>query len=407
MKTLQNIKSEFPIFKNHPDLVYLDSAATALKPESVLLAMDGYYREYSSNVSRGLYPLAEKATEKVEEVRAKVGAFIDAPRNGVVFTGSATAGINMVATGLREKVTAKHNIVVTALEHHSNFLPWKELARVTKAELRIVPVEKDGALSPETVASYIDKNTFVLSFTAVSNVLGIINPVGEIVESVRKKNTSVLVLVDVCQAVGHINVSLKKWDADFLVFSAHKLFGPTGIGILAGKSESLNLLSPVNVGGGTVLDALSTPVLYKDIPERLEGGTPNIAGIVGLGAAIDFVSNLGITNIREHEIRLTQLLIATLQDTFMKKVSILGSADTEKRVGIVSFTITDMHPHDIAQLLGEKGICVRAGEHCARPLHQSFQTPASTRVSLSLYNSEEDMRNLIVGLKDAATILVS
>lgn len=407
MKTLPNIKSEFPIFKNHPDLVYLDSAATALKPESVLLAMDGYYREYSSNVSRGLYPLAEKATEKVEEVRAKVATFIDAPESGVVFTPSATAGINIVATGLREKVTAKHNIVVTALEHHSNFLPWKELARVTKAELRIVPVEKDGALSPETVASYIDKNTFVLSFTAISNVLGIINPVEKIVEFARKKNPSLLVLVDVCQAVGHIDVSLQKWDVDFLVFSAHKLFGPTGIGVLAGKPESLNLLSPVNVGGGTVLDALSTPVLYKDIPERLEGGTPNIAGIVGLGSAIDFVSNLGITNIREHEIRLSQLLIAMLQDTFMKKVSILGTTDVEKRVGIISFTITDMHPHDIAQLLGEKGICVRAGEHCARPLHQSFQTPASTRVSLSIYNSEDDVRKLIVGLKDAATILVS
>lgn len=405
MQNFEKIKSDFPLFINQPDLVYFDSAATALKPESVLQAMDGYYRDYSSNVSRGLYPMAERATEKVDEARKKVASFIDCSPENIIFVASATHGINTVATGLKEKTNAKHNIVVTALEHHSNFLPWKELCRMTGAEFRIVPVENDGLLDPQKVASFIDENTLLCAFGAVSNVLGLINPTRDITREIRKKNPDTLILVDACQAVGHIEVSLKKWGVDFLVFSAHKLFGPTGIGVLAGKKESLDLLSPVNVGGGTVLDSLASPALYKNTPDRFEGGTPNIAGIIGLGAAINYAEQIGLENIRKHEVALTSLLVSSLHDAFGKKVTVLGSLDSEKRAGIVSFTLSDVHPHDIAHMLGENNICIRAGENCARPLHHSLNIPASARVSISVYNSRDDISRIIQELKKIMALL--
>jgi len=403
----ENIRSDFPLYKKIPDLVYLDSAATALKPESVLLAMDRYYREYSSNVSRGLYPLADQATMAVDEARQKVASFVGNKKEGIVFVASATQAINTVSLGLLEHVKKNNNIVVTELEHHSNFLPWKELSRLTGAELRIAKVDKDGFLDETGISPLVDDNTSIVAFTAVSNVTGLINPVGEIIRTVRKKNKNTLILIDICQAAGHIPISQEEWDADFLVFSAHKLFGPTGVGVLSGKPESLSLLRSVNVGGGTVLDALTSPVTYKQHFERLEGGTPNIAGIVGLGAAIDYLNGLGIKNVRNHEKRLVSLIFSELQEAFGKQVAIVGSQDKEKRTSIVSFTHSDMHPHDMAHLLGEKNICIRAGEQCARPLHNSLHIDASARISLSVYNTEEDISKLIHELKAAFEILVS
>ena len=392
------IKSQFPIFEREPDLVYLDSAATALKPESVLEAMDLYYREYSSNVSRGLYPMAEMATVAVEQAREKIAVFIGVKTTGTVFVSNATSGINLVTNGLRERVTPKHNIVVTALEHHSNFLPWKELARVSGAELRIAPVEASGKLSPEAIAALVDEHTFAVAFASVSNVLGLINPVAEIARAVRKKNKEMFILIDACQAVGHIPVSLSEWDVDFLVFSGHKVFGPTGIGVLAGKPKSLALLGAVHVGGGTIKDPLSTPAEYKDTPERFEAGTPNIAGIIGLGAAIEFIEGIGLDHIREHETALIDFTLKKLQEAFGEKIHVLGSIDPEERAGIISFSLSDIHPHDMAHMLGEKGICIRAGEHCARPLHRSLDLSASARISLSVYNTEEDIKKLIAEL---------
>lgn len=395
-----SIKSEFPIFREHPELVYLDSAATTQKPEVVLEAMNLYYRDYTSNVARGLYPIAEMATIAVEQAREKTAVFIGAETRGTVFVANATSGINLVTNGLRERITSKHNIVVTALEHHSNFLPWKELARVSGAELRIAPVETSGKLSPLAIAALVDENTFAVAFAAVSNVLGLINPVTEIARVVRKKKKDVLILIDACQAVGHIPVSLSEWDVDFLVFSGHKVFGPTGIGVLAGLSKSLLLLGPVHVGGGTIQDPLAMPAEYKGTPERFEAGTPNIAGIIGLGAATQFIETIGLDHIREHETALVGFALKKLQEAFGEKIHILGSLDPTERAGIIAFSIAGIHPHDMAHILGEKGICIRAGEHCARPLHRSLDLSATARLSLSVYNTEADIEKLVAELKN-------
>lgn len=397
----ETIKNDFPIFQHQPDLVYLDSAATAQKPQIVLEAMRTYYEEYTANVARGLYPMAEMATLAVSQARERVADFIESEIESTIFVASATHGINLVASGLREHITKENNIVVTAVEHHSNFLPWKELAKKTDAEFRVAEPLTDGRLTEESILQHIDAQTRILSFTAVSNVLGVINPVKQIIQAVRAKNPHILILIDACQAVGHIPVSVADWDVDYLVFSGHKVFGPTGIGVLAGKRRSLELLGPVNVGGGTVLDPLSSPTEYKQLPDSLEGGTPNIAGIIGLGAAIGYVKALGLTALHEHEQTLIALAEQRLHKTFGDRFHIVGPTNSTGRAGILSFTIDGIHPHDLAQLLGEDNICIRAGEHCARPLHRSLNINASARLSVSIYNTEEDIEKLIHGIKRA------
>lgn len=391
-----------------PDLVYLDSAATALKPRIMVEAMNRYYFEYSANVARGLYPLAEGATTALDEARKTVAGFVNAedPQN-IVFTANATHAINLVALGLEATVTPEHNIVVTELEHHSNYLPWKELARRTGAEFRVAHFTAGGQIDLDHLMSLIDEKTTVVALSAVSNVFGIINPVGTIIRNIRKKNPEVLILIDACQAAGHIPINLATWDADFVVFSGHKLFGPTGIGVLAGKRQALEALSPMNVGGGTVLDACRRDTEYKPVPARLEGGTPHIAGAIGLAAAIEYVLSLGLGSIHQHEAALTKYAILRLNETFGDAVHILGTPDPNQRVGILSFTLAGLHPHDLAHLLGEENICVRAGEHCASPLHHALDLPATTRVSLSIYNDERDIDTLIEALKSAKKILNS
>lgn len=397
----QILKRDFPIFQRHPDLVYLDSAATAQKPKRVLEAMRTYYEEHTTNVSRGLYPLAEMTTLKVQEAREKIAHFIDSNTEHTVFVASTTHGINLVATGLREEIKPGDNIVVTALEHHSNFLPWKELAEKTGAEFRVADIKEDGSIDEERILSSIDGHTRLLALNAVSNVVGIIVPIKEIITAVRKKNPNVLVLVDAAQAVGHIPVSVKKWDIDYLVFSGHKVFGPTGIGVLAGKKESLELLGAVNVGGGTVLDPLCSPVEYKKLPESLEGGTPNIAGIIGLGQAISYIETIGLDAIHAHEQALIAFAEKRLQEVFGRLLHIVGPVNSSERAGILSFTLKGIHPHDLAHLLGEEGICIRAGEHCTRPLHQALHLTASARISVSIYNTEGDITELVQGIQKA------
>lgn len=397
------IKKDFPIFKHRTDLVYLDSAATAQKPQAVLEAMNAYYETYTANAARGLYPIAEIATLAVADARKEIATSIESEVDNTIFVGSATHGINLVATGLREEIHPGDNIVVTAIEHHSNFLPWKELAEKTRAEFRVAPVDQSGLLSVQNILTQLDSHTRVLALSAVSNVLGLINPVEEIITTIRKQYPTLLILVDACQAIGHIPVSVKKWDTDYLVFSGHKVFGPTGIGVLSGKKESLERLGAINVGGGTVLDPLSSPVMYKRLPDVLEGGTPNIAGIVGLAAAIKYIETLGIAAIHAHEKKLLLLLEKRLTETFGKSVHILGGTE-QNRAGILSFTFDGIHPHDLAHLLGEENICIRAGEHCARPLHHTLHLPASARVSVSIYNTEEDIEKLMTGIQKALRI---
>lgn len=401
------IKKDFPIFEHHPELVYLDSAATAQKPKVVLEALQTYYTKHCANVSRGLYPLAETTTEAVQKARERIAHFIDSDVEGTIFVASTTHGINLVATGLREKLGSEDNIVVTAVEHHSNFLPWKELARKTGAEFRVAKTNTDGVLSAENILPLIDEHTRIVALTAISNVVGIVNPIKKIVQAIRAQDPEILILVDAAQAVGHIPVSVKEWGTDYLVFSGHKVFGPTGIGVLAGKKQSLELLGAINVGGGTVLNPLSSPVEYKKLPESLEGGTPNIAGILGLGAAIQYVEKIGLANIHQHEQELITFAKKRLLEVFGEKVTILGGATKAERAGILSFTIDGIHPHDLAHLLGEEGICIRAGEHCAKPLHQTLNLNASARISVSVYDTEKDIEKLIDGIKQALSLFES
>lgn len=395
----KDIKKSFPLFTNQPDLVYLDSAATALKPASVIMAETKYYEHYSSNIARGIYPLAEQATEAFEKTRAKVAAFIGARSEEIIFTSGTTASINLAADLLASHVNEGDNIVITAAEHHSNFLPWKELSKRKKAELRIVPVTKDGLLDLVTFRELVDDRTRVVSFGAISNVLGIINPVKEVVRLAKEKNPDTFVIIDAAQAVGHIPVDVTAWNADFIAFSGHKIFGPTGTGVLYGKHALLETLHPVSFGGGMVLDACAKETLYKEAPARFESGTPNIAGVIGLGQALEFIEMIGIDTIHARENTLALLACQKLKEAFGEKVTIIGTDTPELRSGIVSFVVSDVHPHDTAHLLGERNICIRAGLQCAAPLHETLDFSATTRLSFSIYNTEEDIEKLIAGLQ--------
>ncbi len=389
------IKATFPIFSRHPDLVYLDAAATALKPASVIIAGTEYYEEYSSNIARGIYPLAEQATEAAENTRLTVASFIGARLEEIIFTSGTTASLNLAADLLASRIDPEDSIVVTALEHHSNFLPWKELCKKKGAKFGVVPVTKTGELDLDALKKIIHVRTKIFAVSALSNVLGIINPVTEIIRIVKNINPNTLVIVDAAQAVGHIPVDVTLWGADFVAFSGHKLFGPTGTGILFGKSSLLKELPPVSFGGGMVLDACAEEALYKDAPARFESGTPNIAGIIGLGKAIEFITDIDVAKIHVHENTLALFACRRLSETFGNDLQIIGTTEVTKKSGIVSFVLSGIHPHDVAQLLGEKNICVRAGLQCAAPLHENLNLSASTRISLSIYNTEEDIEKLI------------
>lgn len=417
MINTQTIKKDFPIFSHQPDLVYLDSAATSLKPKAVIDAERKYLEQYSANVGRGLYPLAEKTTEKFEAAREKVARYIKAVSSKeIIFTSGTTDSINLAAKLLAHAINNGDNIVTTIMEHHSNFLPWKELAREKHAELRIINITKEGELDMEMLKKSVDVHTKIVALTAVSNVLGTINPIKEIVTAIKNINPRTLVLIDAAQAVGALPINVANWDADFVAFSAHKIFGPTGVGILYGKSHILETLSPVTFGGGMVLDiypprsdfgrADAENSLYKEIPYRFEAGTPNIGGVIAFGAALDYIENIGLANIRAHEKDLTAYAMKRLQETFDDAINIIGTTDPEKRNGIIAFSFANIHPHDIAHLLGEKNICVRAGNHCAAPLHQALGLDATTRISFSIYNDKNDIEKLINALKEIQKIIL-
>ncbi len=403
---MKNIKRLFPIFDARPGLVYLDSAATSLTPAPIIDAVAGYYRELSANVGRGLYATAEETTVRFEEVREHTARFLSVRADEIVFTRSTTEGINLLAYILEDHIKAGDNIVVTALEHHSNFLPWKRLAKRCGAELRIVPFEKDRSIHPDTARSFVDSRTKIFAFSAISNVFGTANPVADLVRIVKDANPTILTIVDAAQAAGHTPIDVRSWDCDFLAFSGHKMFGPTGVGVLYGKSTLLAALPPYQVGGGMVLDSMADGPTYMDAPHCFEAGTPDIAAVVGLGTTIDFLDHIGIDSIHEYEAGLATLAVSALKKAFGDSIHILGLNDRRKS-GIVSFTLDGIHPHDIAQILGDRDICIRAGEHCAAPLHRALSLPATARVSFSVYNTEADIEKLIEGLKEVRALFKS
>jgi cysteine desulfurase/selenocysteine lyase len=388
------IKTDFPILN---DIIYMDSASTSLTPETVLNAVSKYYREYNANVGRGVHRLSQFASQKYKETRRKVADFIGANEEEVIFTKNTTEAINTVASGLKWKIGDK--VVTTLLEHHSNFLPWLRLKSLG-VELDIVKTDKNGKFNVSDFKEVIDDKTRLVAVTHVSNVLGTITPIEEISAICEKKNA--LLLVDGAQSVPHIHVDVRNLGCNFLCFSGHKMLGPTGTGILWMKEDFFDRLEPLNFGGGMIDDvSLNGYELTKGY-ERFEGGTPNIAGVVGFGRAIDYLKKIGMDKIKDHEAKLTERLLEGLLE--IKRVEIYGSLNSKERIGLVSFNIKDLNSHDVALMLDEaSNIMVRSGHHCCMPLMKYFGLKeGAVRVSLYLYNTEEEVDTFLETVKEIA-----
>jgi cysteine desulfurase/selenocysteine lyase len=388
------IKTDFPILN---DIIYMDSASTSLTPEPVLNAVSKYYKEYNANVGRGVHRLSQVASQKYKNVHRKIADFIGANEEEVIFTKNTTEAINTVASGLKWKRGDK--VVTTLLEHHSNFLPWLRLKSLG-VELDIVKPDKNGKFNVSAFEEVIDHKTRLVAVTHVSNVLGTITPIEEISAICEKKNA--LLLVDGAQSIPHIHVDVRNLGCNFLCFSGHKMLGPTGTGILWMKEDFLDRLEPLNFGGGMIDDvSLNGYELTKGY-ERFEGGTPNIAGVIGFGRAIDYLKKIGIDKIKDHEAKLTERLLEGLLE--IRRVEIYGSLNSKERVGLVSFNIKDLNPHDVALMLDEaSNIMVRSGHLCCMPLMKYFGLKeGAVRVSLYLYNTEEEVDIFLETVKEIA-----
>lgn len=397
-----DIKSQFPIFSNEPGLAYLDSAATTLKPVRVLDKMDEYSRRYSANVARGLYPLSERATLEYEAARDEAARFLDASREEIVFTRGTTEGLNLLAYTLENRLQPGDEIAVTEMEHHSNFLPWQALAGRTRAMLVVVPFDrKTWTLDPETVKKHLGPKTKIFAFTAVSNVLGSVNPVRELVAAAKAANPDIVTVVDAAQAAAHQPLDVRSLDCDALVFSGHKAYGPTGIGVLYGKKTLLDSLPPFHYGGEMVLEAKAEGSTWKEAPHKFEAGTPPIAEAIALGEALRFIRDLGWENIRLYEERLVTLALEKLGNAFGDAITVIGPTDPKRRSNVLAFDMPGVHPHDLAHFLGEQGVAIRAGHHCASPLHECLGLAATARATFSIYNTEEDVDRLVSGIAKA------
>jgi cysteine desulfurase / selenocysteine lyase len=393
----KTIKKDFPFFTNRPNLVYLDSAASSQKPQMVTDAITDFYTKDYANIHRGIYDLSEKATAQYEEVRGKVKDFIKArsPKE-IIFTSGTTESINLVAQSYaRKHLKNGDEIIVTAMEHHANLVPWQVVAKQTGAKLRIWDITDDGTLDSKELNKLLNRQTKLLAITHVSNVLGVINDLKWITQKAHAVNAKVI--VDAAQSVPHMGIDVEYLDCDFLAFSTHKMLGPTGVGVLYAKERHLEEMDPWLYGGDMIREVTLTKSTWNDAPWRFEAGTPNIAGVIGLGAAIDYLKNIGMNNIRTHEQYLIQKAIESLGS--LPYITIYGPKDIQKRSGVLSFSIDGVHPHDIAQILDEDEIAIRVGHHCAMPLTKRLGVAATARASFYLYNTDEDIERLVNGLE--------
>ena len=402
------VRKDFPIFtrtiRDGKRLVYLDSGATAQKPQSVIDAEVDFYRLHNAAAHRGAHQLAEEATDLFEGARSKVAAFIGASSDEVVFTKSATESINLIAyamgnapVGNRFHLKAGDEIVVSQMEHHANLIPWQQLAARTGAVLRWFDVTPEGRLDLTQIPQLITDRTKVIALTHQSNVLGTINPMIEIVAAAHA--VGAVVVLDACQSVPHMKVDVVELGIDFLAFSGHKTVGPTGVGIMWGRSALLEELPPFLTGGSMIADVSMTSATWAQAPAKFEAGVPNMAQAVGLGAAVDYLTAIGMDVIAQHERTLTEDLLTKL--LAIEEVAVVGPRTMEARGGALSFTVSGIHPHDLGQFLDSQGIAVRTGHHCAWPLTRSLGVPATTRASLYLYNTIEDNDALINGVQSA------
>ena len=395
---LEGIKNEFPVLNqivNDEPLVYLDNAATTQKPLSVFSAIKDYYENDNANVHRGVHTLAERATEKYEAAREKVRAFINAKSTKeVLFTRGTTTSINWVAQFAGQILKADDEIVISIMEHHSNIVPWQEVAKKTGAILKFVYL-KEGELDMEDLRQKVTAQTKFVSIAHVSNVLGTINPIEEISKIAHEQGA--YLVVDGAQSTPHMALDLQKMDVDFFAFSGHKMMGPTGIGVLYGKEELLNQFEPVEFGGEMIDFVYESHSTWTELPWKFEAGTPNIAGAIALGAAIDYIQELGIDQIHQHEAELIDYVMPKLQN--IEGLTIYGPKDNKKRSGVIAFNIEGLHPHDVATALDMEGVAVRAGHHCAQPLLNYLDTPATARASFYIYNTKADCDKLVEALK--------
>ena len=406
--SVAEVRKDFPIFertiRDGKRLVYLDSGATAQKPWAVINAESDFYSKHNAAVHRGAHQLAEEATDAYEGARAIVAAFIGAHENEVIFTKSATESINLVAyamgnaeAGNRFALTSADSIVVTEMEHHANLIPWQQLAKRTGAQLSWFKVTQDSRLDLSNIEQIITPKTKVVAVTHQSNVLGTINPLEAIVK--RAHEVGAVVVLDACQSVPHMSVDVGALGVDFLAFSGHKAIGPTGVGVLWGKAQLLDELPPFLTGGSMIETVTMTSATWAPVPQKFEAGVPNMAQAVGLGAAFQYLSALGMDQIRAHEISLTDYALKKMLT--IPGIRIVGPQTNESRGATISFTVKDIHPHDIGQYVDSQGIALRTGHHCAWPLAKCMNVPATTRASFYLYNDEHDVDALVEAITGA------
>ncbi|MBO6212086.1 cysteine desulfurase [Algoriella sp.] len=402
---IQHIRSQFPILNrevNGQSLVYLDNGATSQKPKVVLDTLDTYYEKYNANVHRGIHTLSQEATDLMEESRRKIQAFINAKHDHeIIFTRGTTEGINLVSNVLRNVLTAEDEIIITEIEHHSNIVPWQLLCERTGAKLKYIPLTKEGILDIAKLDDLLTDKTKLVCVNQVSNALGVVNPIEIIIQKAHEKGA--WVLIDAAQSAPHTPIDVQKMDCDFLVFSGHKMYGPTGIGVLYGKEDILNALPPFHGGGEMIKDVTMEKSTYACLPFKFEAGTPDIAGIIGLGAAVDFINSIGIQTIHDYEKELVDYTIQRLSE--FEEVEIY--AKDAEHSGAVSFNLKfdGVHSSDVGMILDKKGIAVRTGHHCAQPIMQHFNIPGTVRASFAVYNTKAEIDTFIDGLKTAIRML--
>ena len=401
------VREDFPILKreiNGYPLAFLDNAATTQKPQCVIDALVRFYENYNCNVSRGVYTLAEEATGIYEEGRKTVAKFIGAESCGnIIFTRGTTESINLVASAWSQpNLKPGDRIIVTEMEHHSNLVPWQLAAQSSGVELIFCPITPEGRLDLEVLEELLTDSVKLLAVTAVSNVLGTANPIAKIVEKVHERD--VPVLVDAAQAVARMPIDVSEWDCDFLAFSGHKVYGPTGIGVLYAKNERLNEMRPYQGGGGMIRQVGQQSSTWADVPQKFEAGTPPVAEVFGLMSALEYISNVGMLEIKKHEQDLMTHTLEKLQE--FPDLELYGPADSTDRSGVLSFNLREVHPHDVAQVLDENGIAVRAGHHCTQILHERLGIAASVRMSFGLYNEVPEIDRLFSALEQVRKFFI-
>ena len=397
------IRKDFPILDqeiNGAPLIYFDNAASTQKPKAVIDAIKSYYENDHSNVHRGVHSLSIRATDLYEASRKKVADYINAnSTDEIIFTKGTTDSINLVASSLTKSIQPSDEIVITTMEHHSNIVPWQELCRRTGASLKVAPIDDNGELIIDELERLLCKDTKILALTHTSNTLGTINPIKEIITMAHHLN--IKVLIDGAQAIGHQNIDVQDLDCDFYAFSGHKLYGPTGIGVLYGKEDLLNELEPYQFGGEMILKVTFDETTYNSLPYKFEAGTPNIAAAIGLGKAIEYIESINLNACVKQENVVTEYSLKKLKD--LSNIKLIGNS--ENRSSIISFTIENIHPHDIGTILNQRGIAMRTGHHCTMPLMDFYEIPGTIRASFSFYNTESEVDEMVAALQTACEML--